>query len=269
VSSRPWFKFYHGDWLAGTAALNVVERGVYVTLIALMYDRASPLPEGPLLARQCGATHKQFASALALLIEAGKILRVENGLWNHRVEEELSKSDFLSQKAAEAVAEREAKKIQQKQRPKSKSDDRNGEVRSSSQISESESDIREESPVVPKDDFEKQAVDGWNTLAAEMKLPTVQKFDTSRRKKVRLRLEECGGIIGWNDMLLTVRKSPHLLGMTPAKDGGAPWRADFDWIVEPKNFTKVMEGNYVRHQNPKSGHSRPPSFFESILDGSE
>jgi hypothetical protein len=102
-------------------------------------------------------------------------------------------------------------------------------------------------------DPEQEAVDAWNELAKATGLSKVQKFDTSRRKKVRLRLDDCGGIEAWSDMIAGIRDSPHLLGMTPSKNGQTPWKASFDWLIEPRNFTKVMEGNYIRIE----GHAKP------------
>jgi hypothetical protein len=46
------------------------------------------------------------------------------------------------------------------------------------------------------------------------------------------------------EMLRTVQRSPHLLG---ENDRG--WKANFDWLFNPTNFLKVIEGNYLKSKN--------------------
>jgi uncharacterized protein YdaU (DUF1376 family) len=90
MSDMPWFQFYPNDWLAGTRGLSAVETGVYITIIATLYDRAAPLPNDPeRLARMCGASKRIFVAALNRLVEDGKLMLTERGIWNERVEEEL------------------------------------------------------------------------------------------------------------------------------------------------------------------------------------
>jgi uncharacterized protein YdaU (DUF1376 family) len=87
----PWVRFFPSDWLAGTRALTAAETGVYITLVAMMYDRGEPLPgDDPVaLARQCNLTPGRFEAALARLVDAGKIFRTDDGgLWNERVQRE-------------------------------------------------------------------------------------------------------------------------------------------------------------------------------------
>ncbi len=116
MSDLPWFQFFPSDWLAGTRGLSVVETGVYITLIATMYDRAAPLADTPdRLARLCGASLRQFTKALESLLSSGKILRSEGGLWNDRVAQEckkrMQKSDD-ARKAAQALWEKKNKEKQ-------------------------------------------------------------------------------------------------------------------------------------------------------------
>ena len=105
MSDMPWFQFYPNDWLAGTRGMSVVENGVYITIIAALYDRRGPIPnDADDLARMCGATKNQLTVALKKLIERGKLIVTEKGIWNSRVETELKSSDARresSKKAAE------------------------------------------------------------------------------------------------------------------------------------------------------------------------
>jgi len=72
--SGRWIKFFPTDWLHGTRMLTPVERGVYITLISMMYDNEGPIPNNPkLLARECGMRVDGFVKVLADLVEMGKL----------------------------------------------------------------------------------------------------------------------------------------------------------------------------------------------------
>jgi uncharacterized protein YdaU (DUF1376 family) len=85
----PWVRFFPSDWLGGTRGMSAAETGIYITLVATMYERGEPIPEDhSRLARLCGASNSTFKTALDALISEGKITRNEAGLWNERVEKE-------------------------------------------------------------------------------------------------------------------------------------------------------------------------------------
>ena len=101
------------------------------------------------------------------------------------------------------------------------------------------------------------AISGWNLLAREVKIPEVQRLTEVRKTKLLKRLSEVGGISGWEAMLEIIRQSPALTGGT-----NMDWRVNFDWVLEPKNLTKIMEKNYVRKS---SGDKRnAASFFDNL-----
>ena len=112
MSAHPWFKFYPNDWLAGTRSLSAVETGVYITIIATLYDRAQPLPnDAEDLARLCGASKRVFSAALARLVATGKLVITENGeIWNARVEEELQNRNEKVEGNSKAARTRWGKK---------------------------------------------------------------------------------------------------------------------------------------------------------------
>lgn len=82
----PWIRFFASDWLAGTRGMTAAETGVYITLIALMYERDDGQIErdDKRLARMCGLKQHTFAAMLADLIEAGKITVSGSKLGNDR-----------------------------------------------------------------------------------------------------------------------------------------------------------------------------------------
>ncbi len=106
MSKMPWVRFFPSDWLGGTRGMSAVETGVYITLIATMYERGEPIVEDhPRLSRLCGASNSAFKKALETLLDEGKIVRTERGLWNDRVEKEqvyLSEKSEVGSRAANA-----------------------------------------------------------------------------------------------------------------------------------------------------------------------
>lgn len=90
MSKTPWMQFYPSDWLAATNGLTPAERGIYITLISLMYDKGGPLDrDDARLARQCGCPKAAFKKALTVLIEDGKITERDGAISNERTEKEL------------------------------------------------------------------------------------------------------------------------------------------------------------------------------------
>lgn len=84
-------------------------------------------------------------------------------------------------------------------------------------------------------------------------LPTVRIWSEDRRKTLAARwrtlvndkgyqTEEEG--LGWFKRLFGyIRRSRFLTGETPQKEGRT-WRPDLEWIIKPKNLTKIIEGKY-------------------------
>ena len=89
-----------------------------------------------------------------------------------------------------------------------------------------------------------EAVWAWNDLAAELRLPAIQRLTPARSAALRARLGECGGIEGWKAALAKVRASPFLRGESGRSNGHENWRCTFDWLIRQSSFTKLLEGAY-------------------------
>lgn len=85
-----------------------------------------------------------------------------------------------------------------------------------------------------------EAVKVYNDAATRAAWPSVQKMTAQRRKALRARLSEFGGLDGWRCAIGKAEASDFLCGRT-----AKPWAGfGFDWLTKPANFTKLMEGNY-------------------------
>ena len=110
----PWVRFFPSDWLAGTRGMSASETGVYVTLVALMYERTAPLDrDDARLARLCGLPTNVFRTILDTLIVQGKVTLEGEKLWGRRVALEVEIRKGRSAKASVAAKA----KHQQNQRP--------------------------------------------------------------------------------------------------------------------------------------------------------
>ncbi|MBA1200485.1 helix-turn-helix domain-containing protein [Pseudomonas capeferrum] len=98
------------------------------------------------------------------------------------------------------------------------------------------------SPSCPVQDI----VDLFNRLLTPA-LPTVVLVSEARKKQLRARWNQSDvhqSLDFWTEYFGAVAQSEFLMGRAAGKNGGAPFRATFDWLIAPANFVKVVEGNY-------------------------
>jgi hypothetical protein len=100
------------------------------------------------------------------------------------------------------------------------------------------------------------AVEAWNALADRAGLSKAQRLTDPRKRAIRARLKELGGLEGWAMLMEKVEASAFLTGQVPGRDGREPFRATLDWIIKPQNTTRIMEDSYgqaSRNHDPDTG----------------
>jgi hypothetical protein len=123
------------------------------------------------------------------------------------------------------------------------------------------------SPVKPRpsarsDAFD-QMVDIWvEELKDILSVPT--KSSPTRIQKCRSRLKDqfAGDLEQWRECCRQIARSPFLTG-----ENKTGWKAVFDWVLEPSNLTKILEGNYDRiggDPHVSSGPKGPPPSVEEV-----
>lgn len=102
-------------------------------------------------------------------------------------------------------------------------------------------------------DLIQEVVGMWNDLAGQTKLAQVRDITDRRQAAIVARSEALtktydfpDPLAGWRDVINRVRLSPFLRGEN--KQG---WRCDFDFVIAPSSFTKIMEGKYAPEIKPK------------------
>ena len=81
------------------------------------------------------------------------------------------------------------------------------------------------------------ALDEYNQLAERCRLPQAKVLSKTRLEKLKARLSE-HGLDGWRQALAMIEGSSFLCGET------TNWKANFDFLIQPSSFLKVIEGTY-------------------------
>ena len=274
--SAPWFPFFTADWIVGVTSLSAAERGVYVSLIARIYDSECPIKhDDARLARECGLPVHNFRRALAALVETGKLTLVDGMIFNERAKTELTERKNRSLTATQSANSRwEKHKINQREYnanalPTQCETDatRARGLQSHSQIEEDRSSLRSDPSAEGADLFPAEKIDrakakadarrielksfgeAWNDIAADHRLPEIDSIDPgSTRERQAL------ATLKWlrdhdsepQAFFAKIRAGPYLLGEVNG------FRASFDWVCKAANRQKIMDGNYENREKAKS-----------------
>lgn len=84
-------------------------------------------------------------------------------------------------------------------------------------------------------------VDSFNTVCVS--LPKVQKLSDKRRKLI-VNADKLLGEMSFDELFSLVESSDFLTGRNGKWSG-----CGFDWILQPANLTKIIEGNYINKES--------------------
>lgn len=102
-----WYAHYPRDFLDGTAALSLAERGAYITFLDCLYAEGRPLRDDRGLAMLLRCSQSEWSAARKALLKAKKIHEVifegDRCLTNKRAERELVAYDALVAKRRRAA----------------------------------------------------------------------------------------------------------------------------------------------------------------------
>jgi uncharacterized protein YdaU (DUF1376 family) len=259
MGEQPFIKFYPSDFLGGTSGLSPAERGVYITLLCLIYEANSPIKrDDSRLARCCGAPKAAFIRILNGLVAQGKITQEGDALSNKRAEKAIVDRTNRTQNATHAAKQRwdaQPEKTQRNQRQDNATAMPEQCVDDASQNQSQNQSIREEpkGSLSSVDDV-KTAFADYNFLAEDIGLPVARVLTKNRRASLKARLSEVGGIDGWRAALDKARASPLCNG-----ENSRGWKADLDFLLQQKSFTRLMEGSYDARQSTANHNGVRPS----------
>ena len=121
MGEKPFIKFYPSDFLAGTSGLSPAERGVYITILCLIYEADGGIArDDARLSRRCGMPKAAFKRTIEALLDEGKLIEDAGVLSNKRAEKAIVDRQNRTQNATHAANQKwnaQRQKTQQKQRP--------------------------------------------------------------------------------------------------------------------------------------------------------
>jgi hypothetical protein len=99
--------------------------------------------------------------------------------------------------------------------------------------------------------------EAYNSIC--ISLPKIKLITDNRMKSINARWETLESLEGFAAYFEAVERSDFLTGRTENND----WKADFDWLMNQQNMSKVLEGKYNNKQRQaRSNVSIPPGFKE-------
>lgn len=255
----PWFKFYPSDWRAEPSlrAISMAARGLWIEMLCLMHEAE---PRGHLLLNGRPVTDTQLAALagvpvntaqelLGELETAGTFSRTRAGvIYSRRMRSDTA----TSAKQRANVEKRWAKDgVSSRPQPIDNSNEirvgiTNGDTKSIPKKPEARIDKDASASFVAGSDVE-AAFEAWNVVARRLGLRIAKDLTQERRRHIRARLA-MSGLNGWREALVGVERSSHCRG---ENDRG--WRADLDFVCQPKSFQRLREGFYGNDADAAGG----------------
>lgn len=224
-----YFQFNIGDYASHTRHLSLMEDLAYRRLLDLYY-----LKDGEIygdeadVARQIGM-RTNVSEVKQVLMD---FFVIDGDRWSHsRCDAEITHFRQKSEKASnagKASAERRLNVRSTDVQP----------TNNQQPITNNQQPIKED--MSSGDDALKveDVVEAWNDLADARGLAKIARITENRRRQIKARIREYQPE-DWSTALAAIYNSKFLCG---ENDRG--WKADFDFLLQPKSFVKLIEGAY-------------------------
>jgi len=228
MAKDPAFLFYPNDWLGGTLGMTFEEKGAYMELLMLQFNR------GHMTEHMIGQVVGQIWVKLK-----SKFLIDDDGLYyNGRLDYEVKKRQAYIKSR---VNNKEGKNQYTKEEGISR-----GHTTSHMENEDEEVDLVNYKGVLENFHFYCN------------KLSKVERLSNERKKHINARFKEFN-----YDTIIAVFKKVGESDFLCGKNDRA-WKANFDWIFNETNFLKIMEGKY---KNKEIFNPEPVVKYETIKEG--
>ena len=283
MSSRPYYKHFPSDFIAGTSMLTAEEKGVYIVLLDLIYMRGGPIDnDSSKLSKVCGCGPCHWRAIRDRLIAIGKLRVVDGGLMNGRAAQELTKAgiehEVLSAagsaggqkrgKTAQNSAKNRGKNVPAKFSVPAQINDllplEHQAVHSPESKEIEEEGLSSSKPIsggsvstIPN--LIDRALAAWNETVAN-RLPKARGMTDARRGRMQKLIADLGGMDGWRGFCRDI------VGSTFLTSGKFP--CCLDWCIKPENALKIREGNYRNRADPEAPANCYPGTNIQRIHGS-
>lgn len=264
MSQLPALPLWIDAWVADTAHLSRAERGLYHDLLVLMWKTPGCRVPNDLawIARKLRCSDHEMPMLELLIAEFCQ----SSGNWiaQKRLQKEF---DYVSAKSKKQSARAKSRWDKEKDAchgnaptptPTQKEEGVSKDTPTRAPSPTQELPLQSKPALIDLATAQ-EALDAYNAMAAKTGLAKAQRLTDTRRKQLAHRLQECGGLTGWQMAMDQVAASDFLTGKVKA------WRADLDFILQASSFTKIMEGSYANKPAPQ--HKPKGYFAQDALRG--
>ena len=230
-----YFQFNIGDYASHTRHLSPMEDLAYRRLLDLYYLKDGQVyGDEAEVARQVGL--REYVQEVKQVLQDFFCLDA-NDRWSHaRCDAEIAHFRQKSEKASNAGKASAQRRSNVRSTDVKPTNNQQPITNNQEQVLSSKEDMSSDDDRVSVEDI----VEAWNELAEAKGLAKVVRVTDSRRKQIQARLKEYEPD-DWSKALTAIYKSKFLCG---ENDRG--WKADFDFLLQPKSFVKLVEGAYDR-----------------------
>jgi len=101
-----------------------------------------------------------------------------------------------------------------------------------------------ETPLASAPREEDQALEAYNVTAKRYGWPEARKLNETRRRSLKARLADSGGIGPWREAMARAARSDFLTGRAKRSGAHESWAPNLDFFLQSSSFTKLIEGFY-------------------------
>lgn len=230
-----YFQFNIGDYASHTRHLSPMEDLAYRRLLDLYYLKDGQVyGDEAEVARQVGL--REYVQEVKQVLQDFFCLDADDR-WSHaRCDAEIAHFRQKSEKASNAGKASAQRRSNVRSTDVQPTNNQQPITNNQEPILSSKEDMSSDDDRVSVKDI----VEAWNELAEAKGLAKVVRVTDTRRKQIQARIKEYEPD-DWSKALTAIYKSKFLCG---ENDRG--WKADFDFLLQPKSFVKLVEGAYDR-----------------------
>ena len=230
-----YFQFNIGDYASHTRHLSPMEDLAYRRMLDLYYLKDGEVyGDETEVARQIGL--REYVKEVTQVLQDFFCIG-EDDRWTHdRCDAEIAKFREKSEKASNAGKASAQRRLNERSTDVQPTN--NQEPITNNQEPKEISCKQDKSS--PDELTVEDVVEAWNDLADQCGLAKVLKLNDTRRKQVKARIREYN-TEDWSKAMGAIYRSKFLRG---ENDRG--WKADFNFLLNPNKFIKLLEGSYDR-----------------------
>lgn len=254
-----WYKRETGAALSGMMELSLEERGAYNTILDLIYDRDGDLPDDDrFISGWLRCDVRVWRRIRARLIDLKKLIVEDGKITNLRATSEIDRAlcKYGSVQELNRVKGIKSGAVRRKNNKLAEPNSNRARTEVEIEIDSVSKDTERDTTSV--------AVEIFNAVAERTGWPQVRTLTQQRRTHLESRLSDCGGIDGWSDAIERAARSDFLTGKIPRGDGHQNWSPDFDFFLQPKTFTRLIEGSYDNRTHPNNHHRAGTSISGAL-----